>query len=76
MTVTPRYIDTNLTQHVERAAQEMAVAVPPGLVLLYWNRAGECRAFSLNEHNLHFAVASLAGVYNHYSEIVPVKSAA
>ena len=72
MDILPRYSDTNLSGRVRKAARELAVDLPEGLALLYWDRAGDCRAFSLNRENLHFAVVNLQGVYRHFSEIVTV----
>lgn len=70
--VVPKYDDTRLTARVRAAARDTAVNLPEGLALLYWDRDGKCRAFSLQDHNLHFAVDNLYGVHEHYSEIIPV----
>lgn len=72
MDIRPRYATTNLSWKVRQAADELAVTLPEGLALLYWDHGGICRAFSLNEDNLHFAASTLNGVYKHRSEIVPV----
>ena len=70
--VKPRYTDTRLGEIIRQAAHDMAVTLPEGLALLYWDFEGSCRAFSLHEHNLHFQVPKLHGVYKHTSEIVAV----
>lgn len=62
-----------LTQKVQQAAFELAIAIPDtGLALLYWDRNKECRVFILDRDNFHFRAALLDGIYEHRSEIIPL----
>lgn len=63
--------DTKLSEITRQSAQRLCIGIDPeSLVLLYWDRAGECRVFVLSEDNMHFAASELDGVYKHRSEIV------
>lgn len=59
-----------LPSRVSDAAHDMAITLPDGLALVYWDRSGKCRTFSLEQNNFHFATANLDGLCWHYSAII------